>query len=680
MNYTKTNDTNTHSLPLSSDQRKSAVVSDKNTLFSLGIGEESVDKCDTNFENNTQHNKIYNTNDDTVNNYGEKDKDSHEADIMHNSREHKQQNWDSNNEELTEFKESVNHKVNNTTNLETKNTYSGDNVSLEGNNINNTLENKTYEGSEPIHTKRDKCEMDSHIHANGTENKGIAHQLHNQDEKIPATAEIIYDETKPKRIQKPNIPKISVPHEGSTLLQEGINRLISPDEDVPVKRSPNRRRLASVELPSHGNEVRGRPVIVYNDPDSETGQNVTDQQSGLKQPTENHAEQTGEHINPEMGTLHVPGTGRFASRNRYQKSPEMMRKIYASESDSRVGKTRRCESPVLKLKSRSESSNPYNKPGRKISSDARLGGKNDVFVKPVPMRKISSHARLEHSQDSEECQVIEEQKRRRVSFGTATYISSVEEIKNNDAVSRRLSDHITNHHSKSTAQAFLPTPNTQQPGIEPQKHVEDGKSSKLSLQQDLLTQNKIYVDKTFHDGTLKSHPKSNKEAATDSPNEQYDNKAFVNDEIALENDILPKLKIIDSQTGTPMEVRKNLESTKALSSSTESLIEFQPNKKHSVSAKEQILSAHSLPNGHTSEHVKKNSYGSDVSEGPKSILKVRKDDSVSMSSTDSLKDKNQTVRRDSVALYHLQHGDIADDKRDRGPWIGISRKDFKRVS
>ena len=503
-------------------------------------------------------------------------------------------------------------------------------------------------------------------------------QSYNNNSETLTTNDIVYDETKPKRIQNPNKHKVSATQEGSKLLQDGINKLISPDDDIPAKRSSSRRRLASAGI--YENQGTGRPMIVYTDPDSEISLINSDQQDGPKQTEENDTGLTDQPI--KQDTLTVNGNGHFISRKHYQKSPENRRKVYSAEFDSTPGISRKCESPVMKLKSRSETSSPYNKPGRKISSNARLGGKQDYIVRPEQMRKISSHARLEHSVDPKDGQLIEEPKQRRVSFGTATYIHNFDAIKNHDDIfSKNSPSDIRTRLANYNGQKVLLFPHRQHESSMDTKEVPENRIR--LIHQDEIAQTETDVDIGYRDihDAHDLHPKpTNMEPKTD-PNGHYDNIAYVDNELAKESDTAHNLKIIDSQTGTPMEVRRHLDNSKALSSSTESLVEFQLKKKQLPNNnKEHKASTQSLPNGF--EHVKKISQCSDdASDGPKSILKVRKDDSVSLNSMESAKNNDSKVRRDSVALYHAQHGDgTSDGEKRAGSWIGISQKDLKTVN
>ena len=536
------------------------------------------------------------------------------------------------------------------------------------------------ESFNPNNTNDGEYLNSSSIEANDVETETVIKDQ-NQVQITPNDNEILYDETKPKRIQNPNKLKISVPPEGSKLVLEGIDRLISPDETSLVKRSPHRRRNASVEKPVYENAARGRPIVVYDEAEEDA-----EKHANVKYPAEQcNSKQSFQEQSCETASLHVPDSGLNVHRDHYQKSPDIQRKFHSSEFDGRGDLTRRSESPVLRLKNRSESAQCYSKYGRKISSDARLGVSHttDSVTKRDPIRKISSHARLEHVEESRnDFRQIEEPKQRRVSFGVTT-IHNVENGPTNKAGSGHIPEIIYPHHYENSP-IRISDRIKHQSDVVLDVNSKDSKTHAHPTQKYMSENVEIRVETVDYNGALTPQEEPEIKPTELCLNEQYDNNAFVDDEHVLETqNHLSLPKIIDSQTGTPMEVRKNF-SSNSLNSSTESLILFQANKALNKLPKEKKLSTHSLPcettKGHG--HDKKKARHSDVNGLPKSILKVKTDDSVSNASTESVKGRKHSSKRDSIVLYHDRNGDLIVDgaKRDRGPWVGISRNDFKRVN
>ena len=479
--------------------------------------------------------------------------------------------------------------------------------------------------------------------------------------------EIIYDETAPKRIHRPSKLKIHVPDEGSKLLMDGIDKLISPNDKGTAKSPTRMRRAGSVDIPRYKTPSKGRPIIVYNEPEEYVDSQASREQYIHDYDSQHHSEPPLQRLEDDPDRLHVD---HIQPHDHYKKSPDTIRKFYSHTLEP----TKRCESPVLRMKNRSESSpSTYKKYGRKISSDARLGGgASDSHSNRQPIRKISSHARLEHVMESVNMPK-EEPKCRRVSFGAATYIGCASKPGHKfttDTVLEQLKD---NRHELTEVHK-----------IENSKRNID---NKLELRNgDLRMQakpHKFFIEQQNENSTCISNEDNTVNSQNHSINQTtagYDNKAYNVDENT--HHLSPSMKVIDSQTGTHMNVKKNLHSTIKESSSSESLISFEATKSLDQSHREKKLSTHSLPCVSNHELTKKKPrYSVGVTDSPKSILKVRNDDSVSTGSFESINGKRYKVKRDSVALYHEQQcpGDDDVEKQYHGSWVGISRKDFKRV-
>ena len=481
--------------------------------------------------------------------------------------------------------------------------------------------------------------MENHLHSSITHDK----------------KEVIYDETAPKRINRPSRLKIKSPEDESTLLMDGIDKLISPDDKGAGKSPTRMRRSGSVETPQYKTVSKARPIIVYNEPEeyehSQTNTKHFEQNHNSEHRSELPQPHNGEHRPESLQQTYVYDPNRLLldqvqPHHLYKKSPDMHRKFYSTALEP----TKRSESPVLRMKNRSESSpSTYRKYGRKISSDARLcGGAPDVRSKRPPIRKISSNARIEHVKESIDNIPEEEPKCRRVSFGTATYIKHGHKVNIEKGLENL-------RHNRSEQAEVNKNKNNE-------RHIDNKELRNGDVRTKEISQNHIINPTTAG----------------------FDNKAYIEDEKADH----PKqaMKIIDSQTGTSMNVRENIYSTIKKSTSSESLISFEATKALDIKSldqnhrekKEKKLSTHSLPDVSRNEHTKKKARHSvGITDSPRSILKVKMDDTVSNGSTDTINGTRLKIKRDSVALYHEQHDDV--EKQNRGNWVGISRKDFKRV-
>ena len=463
-------------------------------------------------------------------------------------------------------------------------------------------------------------------------------QSSNVDETRHDTNAVIYDETAPRRINRPSRLKLQTPEDDSKLFMDGIDKLISPD----ATKSPTRtRRSGSVEIPHYKAASKARPIIVYNEPEEyEDSKEIV-----------NHLEQNQKR---QHRTVSMPQRNYDPNRlivddiqqhHHYKKSPDMQRKSLSTVLEQ----TKRSESPVLRAKSRSESSpSTYRKYGRKISSEARLAGGAPDY-KRQPIRKISSNARLEHVMESLDNVPEEGPKSRRVSFGTATYIK---------------------HNQENTTEADLANIRHNKPE---RAEIHKNEYNERKVDNDDVRNGDIRTQARLDNRQIKETQENHITKATTG----FDNKAYIEDEI---NDHpIHTMKIIDSQTGTSMKVKENINSIIKESPSTESLILFEATRsleQNHMGKKNKKISTHSLPDVSRNAHeqtVFRHSVG--VTDSPRSILKVKADDSVSNASAESFsKGKRYKVKRNSVSLYHEQHGDVQ-----KGPWVGISRKDFKRV-
>ena len=490
--------------------------------------------------------------------------------------------------------------------------------------------------------------MENHLHSSTTHDK----------------KEVIYDETAPKRINRPSRLKIKSPEDESTLLMDGIDKLISPDDKGAGKSPTRMRRSGSVETPQYKTVSKARAIIVYNEPEEYEHSQTNTKHFEQNQKSEHRSElpqpHNHQHRSESLPQKYIYDPNRLLvdqieQHHLYKKSPDMHRKFFSTALEP----TKRSESPVLRMKNRSESSpSTYRKYGRKISSDARLcGGAPDAHSKQQPVRKISSNARIEHVKESFDNIPEEEPKCRRVSFGTATYIK---------------------HGHKVNIEK----------GLEKLRH---NSSEQTEVHKNESNERNI-GNKEFRNGDVRMQASPNNRVTKDTTQNNvikptaagFNNKAYIEDEKTA----YPKqaMKIIDSQTGTSMNVRENIYSTIKKSTSSESLISFEATKSMDTKSlgqnhrekKEKKLSTHSLPDVSRNEHTKKKARHSvGITGSPRSILKVKTDDTVSNGSTNSINGTRLKIKRDSVALYHEQHDDV--EKQNRGNWVGISRKDFKRV-
>ncbi|XP_052781362.1 uncharacterized protein LOC128217936 [Mya arenaria] len=193
-------------------------------------------------------------------------------------------------------------------------------------------------------------------------NQTVTHQKHQIDKDLPT--DIIYDETKPRRLANPKNLKINTDRHKERVLHDSIGFLISPDGPEEGA-SPDRRRRKTfiAEEPSEGCDRRQDEVPVKRA----------------------HSEDYRRH---------------------YERSPEQQRRRLSPSPSS----------PVQRL---------IEQKSRKFSSDARLSPSSASLEMRTtgPRRKISSDARLQRTRSAEFIAVQDTPRTRKVSFDTTTLIN-----------------------------------------------------------------------------------------------------------------------------------------------------------------------------------------------------------------------------------------------------------------
>lgn len=440
--------------------------------------------------------------------------------------------------------------------------------------------------------------------------------------------DIIYDDTKPRRLHPKNLKLDVRAHENNDALRDSISYLISPDE--PDERSsPTRRRAKQfVSAPDLDQHVY-TDVVLYDHSDECISKNYADNRD------------------VEM-----------VKRAHYDRSPETRR--------------RKCSSPVQRLivkNGQTAVAVAARGRERKSSSEARLVHSEQVLSPDFNMqrqRKISSDARLEHRPEEQFLFPSDPNRRRKVSFDTTTLINGNKVMPLNDGP--RLS-------FQEEPEYF----------IEECGHADNGLVCENGPIAKPLSPPKIICscedDEGFEQsdkdcGVLEKSNSDISEEGEEGYASGHDNKGFTADD----EESLPGAGVGASVQTTDLEAasipmrRVSPARTTPNSSDLPAVISHT-----TVQTLPKKISSASLPT----------SFGRRVSSmdemyTPKSILKVRCNDGESLASEDSIAGKTFKVRKDSIALFMDSNGSVAIEELRKEyshrRWKCFGKADVKRVS
>lgn len=464
-------------------------------------------------------------------------------------------------------------------------------------------------------------------HGDGNENKHKMNSVdtnnerkesHTQDTVQSTIPDIVYDETKPKRLANPKSLKLDITNEPTNTLHESIVYLISPDEpDSEV--SPRRRRkpISSVRSESdianshrhHTEEIvrhkRSSPRHTPSrSPSPEIRQMHIKNNSPLtrrKRLEGDISPQDGTHSTEKTDSKYYPSTGQVKpSQHRYEQSPETARRKISSPVQRMIVKTGAAAAAA-------------NSKHRKSSSEARLGvSSHDIPVKVIvqPRRKISSDARLEHGFSQDRLILpVETTRKRKVSFDTSALINGTRVGPLNDEVlvAREQPEHIAEE-SPNAEQAY-------------ESEIDNTNVDENTIPQVIVTiDDDEGIEEADKDNANSDESSSGySEEGEDGYASGCDNRGYVpsDDEYVQSNKNNPSPAIIS----------------------------------HTMSPGIHKASTTSLPS-----NIGRSRLSNELTP-PKSILKVRREDTESMASEDSV--KSFKVRKDSIALFMDQNGSVA---------------------
>ena len=473
------------------------------------------------------------------------------------------------------------------------------------------------------------------------------------DDQNSVTSQNIYDDTKPKRLKQNKNIKLDLTSESDRLMK-GIDVLISPDENS--HRSPTRRRgISETSSPLLSLE---KQYVPYNESMGVTDKTVAKEnveKDSSKRPSVNvksDFDRSSLEVNDcKQAIINDYGTesGYRSDSDGEISTPDESDESCKSVSPKRVSENVICEHEhEVNMKREQETSikqvcyknvepvisndvprMPQLRT-RKISSDTVIDDRGRYRVTP---RKISADANLErrYATAEEPCDA-QSPRKRRVSFGMVAYVRTGERIEKGIAP---LNDEIQVHRDPGnylTKNAEILDKNNKHNQIE--INVADDTDGKLPTFQ-------IAIDETSTEsnGNLQFYLSDKWSAEQEKnriTNEGLDNPSFVNDEEEI-GDIFPNAKL-------------EVQSEEDLQKSNQDL----PTK---VSQQKKI-STQSLPVGIDYRETKRLSWQSDDSPMPKSILKNKTASSDSLASESSLNEKRFKVRKDSIALFTDQHGQV----------------------
>ncbi|KAL4225891.1 hypothetical protein ACF0H5_013879 [Mactra antiquata] len=463
-----------------------------------------------------------------------------------------------------------------------------------------------------------------------------------EESKIP---DIVYDETKPKRLSNAKSLKLDVSRATPDTLHESIVFLISPDEpDSDV--SPSRRRRKP--MPS----VRSEPVI------SSTGTEASEV-NGIERQVSSPQIKPPRDVSPEIIQIQndntkkdrginssncvtsakgadvadSPSIGRIKKGQQYERSPELTR--------------RKVSSPVQRLIVKTgAAAAASNSKSRKSSSEARLDASSltaPQVVNPQRRRKISSDARLEHGTNTDRMVLpVETTRKRKVSFDPSALINGTRVGPLNDEfrIIKKQPEHIAEE---------ITSPDQGYDDNEIEINVR--KISDNTVPEVVVTRTdsdiSISDDKCI-DG-MEESSSGYSEEGDDEDSYGCDNKGY-----------------------EPCDEDENIINYSSQSNIDNSEPAIIP---HTVSPVNHKISSTSLP-----ANIGRGKISTELTP-PKSILKIRPEDAQSIASEDSVQAKSFKVRKDSIALFMDQHGTVGVEeiKKDSRGVRCFDKNDIKQL-
>ena len=430
---------------------------------------------------------------------------------------------------------------------------------------------------------------------------------------------ILYDDTKPKRLPNPKKFKLGV------------------EEDTESKRrvrttsaSPRSSLHESISILISPDELDSPP---------KRRRRLPETRDDYRQ---DYDISRADDDNSDVDTLHtdinrvVPD---IEKGEHYQRSPELARRKLSNRTSvvaNEHNQTLRCSSPVERLITKHGQHDMTSNVLRKHSSDARLVG-NRERVKPPPQRKVSLEARIEAQRYNEESNSVEQFRRRKVSFDTTALVNGSRFMPLNDEIA------LSDRHEMATHED------------DQQHYPNDGMNQ---FKSDLAHENQV-TDEEYNESNLDN----DREEIVNKFNDYYDNKAYIEDEVQYNDTPIIKPNNAYNHNGARYDLDTNQRPMKQTDD------RFQTSYNNSQSS--------------IDGKVKRWSTQSNDSGLPKSILKLRKEDTDSMVSEDSLTSNRAfKLRKDSIALFTDKNGEVqlqALRKEYSNPWRRFGKKNIKQV-
>lgn len=519
------------------------------------------------------------------------------------------------------------------------------------NNVATDLRDKTHSNGEhgednEIDNQKDKVVISNNIDVNGVKD-AVFEDSHNgiQANKIqtapdPIPTDIIYDETKPRRLPHPhkNLKHDNNRH-SEHALRESISYLISPDEHEGRSGSTRRRENSLRSSDSDDERYGGDTKTSVSDECCDTTTYIHCANSPNSTNNQNLGHKTVEEI----------------KKSHYDRSPEARR--------------RKCSSPVQRLivkNGQTAIAVAARGRERKSSLEARLQTLIIPDYNRPRQRKISSDARLEHRPEDEQFVFpsSEPSRKRKVSFDTTTLINGNKVMPLNDGPKLSFQEEPEFYLEENADNDITENETGARPKIlSPPKIVLSGEEDEGFEPSD---KESGLLDKTNSDAS---------EETEEGYASGYDNKAYTADD----EDSLAGVK---AQTPPPTYLESTSEPLRRMSPASSPLSASKQNgvaviphtTMQSLSTIKKVSSS-SLP----TNFGRRNS--EEVST-PKSILKVRATDGESLVSEDSIAGKTFKVRKDSIALFMDHNGEVAMQELRKGyrRLKCPGKDDVKRVS
>lgn len=467
---------------------------------------------------------------------------------------------------------------------------------------------------------------------------------------LSATTDIVYNNTMPKSPHASEMVDIDYPN--TKALRESINFLISPDDECPKRRRQHSRR-ESVEYETHTRIDRGCN-FEYNAGrfDELNDDRLCDKTARRKQMSDESRVSTEEQSQCDATTC-----SSLRDKDVFENTRQ-----YNEHSSERS--TQKISSSVQRPKSKTEqiTAAAANR-DKKHSSDARLLSIKDkmyIYMPPSPRRKTSSDAILEHGNLDELLKSPKQKVRtRKVSFDTTALYNGYAHKPLNDEVCVAEENDISGH-DNTGINDFEGIPTKRNCMI----HKQTQPRNLFTIQNDFGCNRNC--EEVLRNEDTNVHFK-------DECNSECENKAYLQDEneskeCSMNSEALP-LSYTDIYGVN--DIRRNTSLASPQNdyfhgiSNTELNSEYKTMRKSSLSLPpflgRRLSSVEEYP--------------------PTSILKVRRDDADSMGSEDSTSEKSFKLRKDSIALFMDQKGDVGTmgELKKQNSHRRFSKKDIKRV-